>query len=201
MEEVKKKHLEQLLHSNRVSKINRIYAEYRLAPTEHALNDLLKEVIKISLRKLRPQAAKMGDVGLEDHDDFSQKVAMTVFEKLPEFDREPQAFYPWLMTIVNFHREDLFDHLERGASCKVPIMLEDQDGNEYENPQLYADSIEGIVTYRPPTGLEEEDEMIYDLILDGYTQDRIADAIGIAPRTLDRRIRSLKNRFGDAVNA
>jgi RNA polymerase sigma factor (sigma-70 family) len=201
MEEIDKKSLGQLLHNNRVNKINKAYATYRLDPDENALNDLLQLVIKLSQRKLRPQAAEMGDVGMEDHDDFTQKVAMTVFEKLPEFDREPQAFYPWLMTIIINHRHNLFDHLESASSIKAPIMFQDQDGNEYENPEIYADAKEGFVTYQPPAGLDEEDGLIYDLILEGYTQERIAEAIGIGHATLKRRIRSLKDRFGEVVNA
>lgn len=200
MEEVEKKNLGQLLHSTRVNKINKAYASYRLDPTEHALNDLLQHVIKLAQRKLRPQAAQMGDVGLEDHDDFSQKVAMTVFEKLVAFDREPQAFYPWLMTIISNHKSDLYDHLELASETKTSIMFEDAEGNEYENPELY-DSKEGIITYQPPEGLEEQDELIYDLILDGYTQERIAKAMGVGHATVERRIRFLKDNFGEAKNA
>lgn len=201
MEEIDKKNLGQLLHNNRVNKINKAYAQYRLDPNQNALNDLLQLVINLSQRKLRGQAAQMGDVGLEDDDDFSQKVAMTVWGKLPEFDREPQAFYPWLATIINYHREDLFDHLELAAGTKEPIMLQDSEGNEYENPALHVGFEDGFANYQPPAGLDEDDGLIYDLILEGYTQERIAEAMGIGHATLKRRIRSLKDRFGEKVDA
>lgn len=198
----KKKSLGELLHGNRVNKINKAYAQYRLGPNEHTLNDLLQLVIKLSERKLRPQAALMGDVGYEDDDDFTQKVAMTVFNKLPELDKEPQEFYPWLMKTINNHKGDLYDHLKWWGDLNAPIAFQDAEGNEYENPAIYAESKEGMVNYQPPAGLDEEDGLIYDLILEGYTQERIAEALGVSVRTLKGRVRSLKDRFGEgAVNA
>jgi RNA polymerase sigma factor (sigma-70 family) len=194
MEQVSKKSLGQLLHDKRVRNINRAYASYRLGPTEQNMNELLQEVIKLAGKKLRPQAEKMGDVGMEDHDDFSQKVAMTVFEKLPDFDRDPQAFYPWVMTIINFEKGHLYVHLLVESARKTPLTVQGEDGDEYDNPELYAEPSLDIAP-QAPTGLDEDDRLIYDLVSDGYTQEKIAELTGVSVATVERRVRSLKDRF------
>lgn len=193
---VKKKHLEQLLHDRRVRKINRSYAIYRLDPSENNLNDLLKEVIKLARRKLRGQAEEFGDVAMENEDDFAQKVVIVVWEKIASFDRAPESFYAWVINIIEFKRMHMYDDLVESKGEHVSLVLQDEDGNEYDNPAVYATSGSGIgSSFLVPEGLEEDEELICYLILEKRKYADIADILDVNISTIERRIRSLKDRF------
>jgi DNA-directed RNA polymerase specialized sigma24 family protein len=195
MEKIKMS-LGQLLHDKRVRKINRAYAIYRLDSSENNLNDLLKEVIKLAQKKLREQAAEVGDVGMEDDDDFAQKVAVTVWGKIASFDREPESFYAWVINIIDFKRMHLYADLMESKTEHVSLVLQDEDGNEYDNPAVYATSGSGLgSSFLVPEGLEEEEELICYLILEKRKYAEIADILDVHVQTIKNRVKSLKDRF------
>jgi DNA-directed RNA polymerase specialized sigma24 family protein len=202
MEEVKvKMSLGQLLHDRRVRKINRAYAIYRLDSSENNLNDLLQEVIKLARRKLRAQADEMGDVGMENDDDFAQKVVMTVWHKVATYGNPPDDFYNWVMRIVINRKLDLYRHLKNSGGTHVPLILQDEDGNEYDNPAVYASSGSGLGTsFVVPEGLEEDEELICHLILGGRTYSNIADILDVHVQTIKNRVKSLKDRFSLTID-
>jgi DNA-directed RNA polymerase specialized sigma24 family protein len=199
MEEMKttvKKNLEQLLHDRRVSRINRAYAVYKLEPNENNLNDLLQLVIKLSRRKLRYQAEAARDFSMEDADDFAQKVALIIWEKLVVDKLEVSVFYEWVMRVIINHGLHLYRDARRHGDKHVPLILQDEDGNEYDNPAVYTTSGSGLGTsFQVPGGLEEDEEIICHLILAKRTQKQIADILDVQVGTIERRIRSLKDRF------
>jgi DNA-directed RNA polymerase specialized sigma24 family protein len=197
MEEVKvKMSLGQLLHDRRVRKINRAYAIYRLDSSENNLNDLLQEVIKLARRKLKDQAAEFGEVGMKNDDDYASRVVQTVWEKLQSFDDSQVMFYAWVMKIIENNRFNLYRHLLKSKKLHVPLVLQDEDGNEYDNPSVYTTSGSGLGTsFQVPEGLEEEEECICHLILGGRTYTHIAEILDVDVRTIKRRVKSLKDRF------
>jgi hypothetical protein len=200
MEEITtKRDLEQLLHDKRVSKINRAYASYCLEPNEHNLNDLLGEVTTLACRKLRQQAKSIGDVGMEDDDDFAQKVAITVWNKLEEFGKSPDEFFPWVMKIIANHRLHLNRDLTIAASEHVSFTLQNEEGEEYDNPAIYKEYVGS--NYRIPEGMRGDEELIFYMIVDGYKQNKIAELLEIPIRTLERKIQSIKVRFEEAKRA
>jgi RNA polymerase sigma factor (sigma-70 family) len=195
MEKIKMS-LGQLLHDRRVRKINRAYAIYRLDSSENNLNDLLQEVIKLARRKLKDQAAEFGDVGIENDDDFAQRVAMTVWEKVSTYGNPPDDFYNWVMKIIDNHRLYLYRQLLKASKLHVPLILQDEEGNDYDNPSVYTTSGSGLGTsFQVPEGLEEDEECICHLILGGRTYTHIAEILDVDVRTIKRRVKSLKDRF------
>lgn len=199
MEEVAKKDLEQLLHDKRVSKINKAYALYRLEPNENSLNDLLKEVTELARRKLRHQAKSIGDVGMEDDDDFAQKVTITVWNKLEAFGKSPEEFFPWVMKIIANHRLHLNRDLTIAATEHVAFTLQNEEGEEYDNPAIYTEYVGS--NYRMPEGMKEDEELIFFMVVDGYKQNKIAEVLRMPLRTLERKISAIKDRFEEAKSA
>jgi DNA-directed RNA polymerase specialized sigma24 family protein len=197
MEEVKVKiSLEQLLHEKRVRGINRAYAVYKLEPNENNLNDLLQLVIKLSRRKLRYQSKAAGDVSMEDEDDFAQKVVMIVWEKLVNDKLDVDVFYAWLMGVIINHGLHLYRDAMRHSDKHVPLILQDEDGNEYDNPSVYSSrGGSGVSSFQVPEGLEEDEEMICYMILEKKTYTQIGYALDVNPKTIERRVKSLRERY------
>jgi RNA polymerase sigma factor (sigma-70 family) len=196
MEQVSKKSLGQLLHHNRVRKINRMYAGYRLDPTEENLNTLLQGVIDLSSKKLRADVQRVGDVDMENNEDFAQKVVITVWEKLKEFDKETEAFYPWVMTIIKNYRLWLYKNLRDSVVSHVPLTVQDEEGNEYDNPDVYSSAGSGG-WLMVPEGLSEEEELIVYMLLDKHTHSEIAEFLEVHVNTVGNKIKSLKERFAE----
>lgn len=199
LEEAEKKDLWQLLHDERVNKINKAYAVYRLGPTEHTLNDLLQLVIEVAGKKLRPSAAEVGDVNMEDGDDFVQKAVVAIWKNLKAFDREPDMFYGWVMKTILYRRRHLYRALRRSVNLHVPLMLQDEEGNEYENPAVY--TARAGDEFQVPDGLDEEEELICYMILDKKSHQDIAQFFDVHVNTIGNRVKEIKRRFSEAKRA